>query len=146
MHVMTYGLEKRSPELPLGIDVLSSYATLMTGSYKVAVVLRNNTNDWVELAKGVPIARMEAANQVPPVSLDMMTVNKPQGGKVMMDMERQEALQAKLDLSGLELWTPKMSTKAQSLLAEYHDIFSLNGVAQNCSEGPRDTAFQGGCG
>ena len=43
MNVMTHGLEKRSPLLPLGIDVQSAYATLATGSNRVAVVLRNNT-------------------------------------------------------------------------------------------------------
>ena len=32
MNVMTHGLEKRLPQLPLGIEVLYSYATLMTGS------------------------------------------------------------------------------------------------------------------
>ena len=32
MNVMTHGLEKRSPQLPLGIEVLYSYATLTTGS------------------------------------------------------------------------------------------------------------------
>ena len=43
MNVMTHGLEKRLPLLPLGIDVQSAYATLSTGSNRVAVVLRNNT-------------------------------------------------------------------------------------------------------
>ena len=43
MNVMTHGLEKRLPLLPLGIDVQSAYATLFTGSNRVAVVLRNNT-------------------------------------------------------------------------------------------------------
>ena len=43
MNVMTHGLEKRSPLLPLRIDVQSAYATLATGSNRVAVVLRNNT-------------------------------------------------------------------------------------------------------
>ena len=42
---MTPGLEKRSPLLPLGIDVQSAYAMLSTGSNRVAVVLRNNTQD-----------------------------------------------------------------------------------------------------
>ena len=32
MNVMTHGLEKRLPQLPLGIEVLYSYATLTTGS------------------------------------------------------------------------------------------------------------------
>ena len=49
MNVMTHGLEKRSPSLPLGIDVQSAYAMLSTGSNRVAVVLRNNTRDWIEI-------------------------------------------------------------------------------------------------
>ena len=32
INVMTHGLQQRSPQLPLGIDVLSCYATLTTGS------------------------------------------------------------------------------------------------------------------
>ena len=67
MNVMTHGLEKRSPLLPFGIDVQSAYATLSTGSNRVAVVLRNNTHDWIEIGKGTPVARMVAANQVPRV-------------------------------------------------------------------------------
>ena len=43
MNVMTHGLEKRSPSLPLGLEVQSAYATLATGSGRVPVVLRNNT-------------------------------------------------------------------------------------------------------
>ena len=43
MNVMTHGLEKRLPLLPLRVDVQSAYATLATGSNRVAVVLRNNT-------------------------------------------------------------------------------------------------------
>ena len=65
MNVMTYGLEKRSPLLLLGLEVQSAYATLATGSGRVPVVLRNNTKDWLEIKKGTPIARMVAANLVP---------------------------------------------------------------------------------
>ena len=39
MNVMTHGLEKRSPQLPLGIEVLYSYTTLTMGSDWVAVSL-----------------------------------------------------------------------------------------------------------
>ena len=45
LNVMTHGLEKRSPSLPLGIDVQTAYATLANGSHRVPVVLRNNTQD-----------------------------------------------------------------------------------------------------
>ena len=64
---MTHGLEKRSPLLPLGIDVQSAYTTLSTGSNRVAVVLRNNTHNWIEIRKGTPVTRMVATNQVPQV-------------------------------------------------------------------------------
>ena len=43
MNVMTHGLEKRLPLLPLRIDVQSAYATLAMGSNRVTVVLRNTT-------------------------------------------------------------------------------------------------------
>ena len=62
MNIMAHGLEKRSPLLPLGVDVHSAYATLATGSNRVTVVLRNNTLDWLEIRKGTPVTRMVAAN------------------------------------------------------------------------------------
>ena len=65
MNVMIHGLEKRSPLLPLGIDVQSAYAMLAMGSSRVTLVLRNNTRDWIEIRKGTPVTRMVATNQVP---------------------------------------------------------------------------------
>ena len=76
MNVMIHGLEKRSSLLPLGVDIQSAYATLATGSNRVAVVLRNNTQDWLEIRKGMPIARMVAANQVPQV-IDTISTERP---------------------------------------------------------------------
>ena len=43
MNIMTHGLEKRSPLLPLRVDIQSAYATLAAGSNRVVAVLRNNT-------------------------------------------------------------------------------------------------------
>ena len=68
LNVMTHGLEKRSPSLPLGIDVQTAYSTLANGSNRVPVILRNNTQDWLEVKKGVPIARMVTANAIPKVT------------------------------------------------------------------------------
>ena len=39
--------------------------------------------------------------------------------------QRQEKLFEELDLSGLESWPPELVASAQSLLAKYHNIFSL---------------------
>ena len=122
--MMTHGLEKRSPLLPLSIDVQSTYATLSTGSNRVAVVLRNNTRDWIEIEKGTPVARMVAANQVPWV-VDTISAERSKEQPTLMEAEQQALLLDKLDLSGLEAWPAEQAEKAHGLLQEYHDIFSL---------------------
>ena len=86
MNVMTHGLEKRSPLLPLRVDVQSPYAMLATGSNRVSVVLRNNTRDWLEIRKGTPITRMVAANQVPRV-IDTISAEKPKEQPTLTDAE-----------------------------------------------------------
>ena len=86
MNVMTHGLEKRSPLLPVGVDVQSTYAMLATGSNRVAVVLRNNTWDWLEIRKGTPVTRMVAANQVPRV-IDTISAEKPKEQPTLMEAE-----------------------------------------------------------
>ena len=124
MNVMTHGLEKRSPLLPLGIDMQSAYATLATGSNCVAVVLRNTTQDWIEIRKGTPVARMVAANQVLRV-INTISAERPKEQPTLMEAEQQVLLLDKLDLSGLDAWPKEQAEKARSLLWEYHDIFSL---------------------
>ena len=115
MNVMTHGLEKRSPLLPLGIDVQSAYATLSTGSNRVAVVLRNNTRNWIEIGKGTLVARMVAANQVPRV-VDTISAERPKEQPTLTGAERQALLLDKLDLSGLEAWPTEQAEKARGLL------------------------------
>ena len=124
MNLMTHGLEKRSPSLPLGIDVQSAYAMLSMGSNRVAVVLRNNTRNWIEIGKGTPVTRMVAANQVPRV-IDTISADKDKLQPTLMEAERQDLLLNKLDLSGLEAWPAEEAEKAHGLLCEYQDIFSL---------------------
>ena len=123
INVMTHGLEKRSPSLPLGIDVQTVYATLADGSNQITVVLRNNTGDWLEIKKGMPVTRMVAANEVPKVTNLFAKQKKEQ--PMLSETERQDLLLEKLDLSGLEAWPPEQAEQACSLLKEYHDIFSL---------------------
>ena len=115
MNVMTHGLEKRSPLLPLGIDVQSTYATLSTGSNRVVVVLRNNTHDWIEIGKGTPVARMVATNQVPHV-VDTISAERSKEQPTLTEAERQAPLLDKLDLSGLEAWPMEQAEKARGLL------------------------------
>ena len=124
MNMMTHGLEKQLPSLLLGIDVQTVYATLADGSNRVTVVLRNNTRDWLEIKKGMPIARMVAANDVPKVT-NLLSAEKTKEQPTLTEAERQDLLLEKLDLLGLEAWPEDQAGKACSLLKEYHDIFSL---------------------
>ena len=124
LNVMTHGLEKMSPSLPLGIDVQTAYATLDNGSHRVPVVLRNNTQEWLEIKKGVPIARMVTANAIPKVTY-VLPAEKPHEQSTLTKAERQELLLEKLDLTGLKAWPREQAEKARSLLKEYHDIFLL---------------------
>ena len=121
MNVMTHGLEKWSPSLPLGIDVQTVYATLADGSNGITVVLRNNTRDWLEIKKGMPIARMVAANEVPKVT-NLFSAEQTKETSTLSETERQDLLLEKLDLSGLEAWPQEQAEQAHSLLKEYHDI------------------------
>ena len=124
LNVMTHGLEKRSPFLPLGIDVQTAYATLANGSHRVPVILRNDTQDWLEIKKGVPIARMVTTNAIPKVT-HILPAGNPHKQATLTEADRQELLLEKLDLTGLEAWPTEQAEKACSLLREYHDIFSL---------------------
>ena len=103
MNMMTHGLEKRSPSLPLGIDVQMVYATLADGSNRITVVLRNNTRDWLEIKKSMPIAWMVAANEVPKVT-NLFSAEQTKEQSTLTEMERQDLLLEKLDLSGLKAW------------------------------------------
>ena len=124
MNVMTHGLEKRSPSLPLGIDVQTVYATLADGSNRITVVLRNNTQDWLEIKKDVPVACMVTANEVPKVT-NLFSAEQKKEQPTLSESERQDLLLEKLDLSNLEAWPQEQAEQAHSLLREYHDIFSL---------------------
>ena len=78
----------------------------------------------MEVQKGVLIARMVTANMIPPADLSSSPVKTSDSGR-MSEEERQRMLFQKLDLSGLESWDAKAAKQARSLLAEYHDLFSL---------------------
>ena len=94
MNVMNHGL---------GIDVQTVYATLADGRNRVTVVLRNNTQDWLEIKKGIPIAQMVAANEVPRVT-NFLSAEEPKEQPSLSEVERQDLLLEKLDLTGLEAW------------------------------------------
>ena len=56
-----------------------------------------------------------------------------------MIRQRHGTLLDGLDLSGLDLWAPKLADKAHQLLVEYHDIFSLDLVELGCTHSTKHT-------
>ena len=104
------------------------------GSNRVTVVLRNNTRDWLEIKKGVPIAQMVVTNEVPKVT-NLLSVEEPKEQPTLTEAERQDLLLEKLDLTDLEAWPEDQAGEARSLLKEYHDIFSL----EKCDMGHTNT-------
>ena len=52
----------------------------------------------------------------------------------MLVEQRKEALFQQLDLSGLEGWSPKNQAATCTLLAEYHNIFSLEPRELGCND------------
>ena len=67
---------------------------------------------------------MVAANEIPKVT-NLLSAEKPKEQPTLTEVERQDLLLEKLDLTGLEAWPKDRVEKAHSLLKEYHDIFSL---------------------
>ena len=55
--------------LPLGLHVLHAYMCLKNGSSKVSLVVRNISNSYIFLKKGVLVARVVSASLVPPAEL-----------------------------------------------------------------------------
>ena len=59
-------------------------------------------------------------------------LHSPQTPKLMM-RQRQKKLFEELDLSGLESWPPELVDSTLSLLAKYHDVFSLEPSEHGCT-------------
>ena len=84
---------------------------------------------------------MVAANEVPEMVVAEGTVGALQTcrwakeGHVRLSVEDwRKLLLEKLKLSGLDSWTEENKEKALNLLAEYHDIFTLEDGEMECTE------------
>ena len=77
-------------------------------------MLRNNTWDWLEIKKGMPIAWMVATNEVPKVT-NLFSTEQTKEQSTLTEAERQDLLLEKFDLSGLETWPEDQAGKACSL-------------------------------
>ena len=140
MHVMIQTLEEGDgPCLPHSLSIMNTYTKMTTGSKWVVVVVKNLTAAPVTITRGVKIVWVVAANAIPQVgiSLGMLEkLDKMQGIQMskMSDKQRKDALFQQLDLSGLEGWSPQNWAATHTLLAKYHNIFSLEPGEPDCTD------------
>ena len=105
---------------------------------KAVVVVWNNTAYSQTLQKKIPVARVVAASLVPEPPEGKQL---PEGAVESHDShtlrltvrQRHGKLFDKLDLSGLDSWTPELAGVACQLLAKCHDVFSLDPAELGCT-------------
>ena len=140
MHVITQSLKGGDePHFPHGLIAVNSYSKVASGSKQVGLVVENLMAIPFTIAKGVKITQVVSANVVPPVEVTTMTLEKldeTQGIQHtgMMVEQRKELPFQQQDLSGLGKWSDGNEVAARALLAEYHDIFSLEPGELGCTD------------
>ena len=140
MHVMMQTLEGGDgPCLPHGLSVMNTYTEMTTRSRWVAVMVKNLNATLITITKGINIAQVVATNMVPQVEVALGTLEKQdelqsiQQTRLLVEW-RKEMLFQQLELSGLDGWSDKNEAAARVLLAEYHDIFSLEPGELGCTD------------
>ena len=135
---MTWALHAEEGSLPQGLMVQNTYTELCSGSKNIAVVVRNSMAYPQTLRKKTPVARAVMVTQIPelPVQIGLTEVSEEDHGHQMPNLtvkQSQEKLFEELDLSGLESWLPELAASTQSLLAKYHNVFSLEPSELGCT-------------
>ena len=130
LKVMTQALCSEDGSLPQGQTVQTAYTELCSGSRNVTVVVRNSMAYPQTLRKKTPLVSAVMVTWVPEPPMQTSIVealdeaHSLQAPRLTMK-QRKEKLLEELDLSGLESWPSELVDSTWSLLAEYHDIFSL---------------------
>ena len=144
LNMMVQALYDHDGTLMPGLIVQNTYTELRKGSKKAVVVVQNHTAYPQTLWKKTPVARAipvqllaEAPEpgslQVPDEACSDLPTPK------LMIRQRHGKLFDELDLSGLDSWAPKLVDKACQLLAEYHDVFSLDPAELGCTHSTEHT-------
>ena len=138
LNVMTHALSAEEGPLPQGLMIQNVYTMMCNGSKNVVVIVRNSTVYPQTLKKKIPVARVVAANQVPepqmwPGMIDAWDEAQGIQTQKLNAEQRQEKLFKKLHLSGLGSWPPELADSTSALLAEYHNIFSLEPCKLGCT-------------
>ena len=130
--------------LPQGLTIQNMYTELWKGSKYVVVVVRNNTAYPQMLLKKAPVARTMAATAVPEIPPEIRVQegeDEPQDPHPpnLTTRQRQGKLFEELDFSGLKSWPLELAEATHQLLAEYHDVFSLEPMELGCTHSTEHT-------
>ena len=144
LNVMVQALHAQDGTLLLGLTMQNTYTELRKGSKKAVVVVWNNTTYPQTLWKKTPVARAISVLPVPeppePESLQVEDDTCPDLHTPKLTVrQRHGKLFDELDLSGLDSLAPELADKACWLLAEYHDVFSLDPVELGCTHSTEHT-------
>ena len=124
--------------LPQSLTVQNMYTELRHSGKKAVMVVRNSTAYSQTLRKKTPVARAVAALPVPKPPEEVQLLegadesHDPNTPRLTV-RQRHGKLFDELDLSGLDSWVPELVDAAHQLLAEYHNVFSLDPVELGCT-------------
>ena len=144
INVMTQVLWTEDGSLPQGLTVQNTYNELKKGSKNAVMVVRNSMAYPQTLRKKALVARAVAAITVPE-PLPETRVKEGEDGPWnpympnLIVRQRQGKLFEELDLSGLDSWPLELADAACQLLAEYHNVFSLESVELGCTHSTKHT-------
>ena len=142
--IMVQALQMEDGSLPQGLTVQNTYTELGQGSKKVVEMVRNSTAYSQTLWKKILVARVVTALPVPkpPEEVQLQEGgNNPQSPHApkLTVRQRHGKLFDELELSGLDSWAPELVDAVCWLLAEYHDMFSLDPMELGCTHSTEHT-------
>ena len=144
INIMVQALQTNDSSLLPGLTLQNTYTELRQGSKKVVMMVGNSMVYPQTLQKKTPVARAVVALLVPepPKEVQLQEEgNEPQDlqNPKLTVRQRQGKLFDELDLSGLNSWPPELADTACQLLAEYHDMFSLDPMELGCTHSTEHT-------
>ena len=138
INVMTQALWVKDGSLLQGLTVQNTYTELRQCSKNAVKVVRNSTAYPQTLCKKTLVVKAIVANPVPGLPMEPQLQewgDKPQDPHTpkLTIRQRHGKLFDELDLSGLDSWPPELADATYHLLAEYHDVFSLDPAELGCT-------------
>ena len=144
INLMVQALHTQDGTLPLGLTVQNTYTELRKGGKRAVIVVQNNTAYLETLWKKTPVARAVPDLPVPePPESESLQDRKdmhPDFQTLKLTVrQRHGKLFNELDLSGLDSWAPELADAARQLLAEIHNVFSLDPAELGCTHSAEHT-------